>query len=120
MGTQYGENLAWNSPIQWSDGTTEPAEKPTAQSVVDDWYNEKYPGCKGASHCQYSANGFNHYTQVVWKGSRKLCMATAQSRSGAWFTVARYDPPGNYQGKKAEMLDKDYREGRITKNIKIL
>merc|ERR1711997_950115 len=102
---QYGENLAWNSPMERNDGNgwyKVPAEKPTAQSVVDDWYNEKSPGDQF-----YPAAGPNHYTQVVWKGSRKLCMATAQSRSGAWFTVARYDPPGNYEGKEAEMLDKD-------------
>jgi len=79
---QYGENLAYNYD---SRGT-----KPSAKSVVDSWYDEKY-----RSHEQYTATGFNHYTQVVWKASTKLCMASAQAANGAWFTVARYSPPGN-------------------------
>ena len=32
-----GENLAWNSKITWSDGTTKPAEKPSAAAVVERW-----------------------------------------------------------------------------------
>ena len=34
----YGENLAWNSAISWSDGTTTPADKPSAAMVVKAWW----------------------------------------------------------------------------------
>ena len=59
-------------------------------------YNEKYPGVD-----QYSRDGFNHFTQAVWKGSKKLCMATAMSSSGSWFTVGRYYPQGNTASQRS-------------------
>ncbi|KAF3806039.1 Pathogenesis-related protein PR-1 type [Colletotrichum gloeosporioides] len=43
---------------------------------------------------------FGHYTQVVWKSTTKVGMATATDSSGATYVVARYSPPGNYIGEK--------------------
>jgi len=85
-----GENLAWQSPLRFRSGYNKPSAKPSAAVVVKDWYNEKYPWVD-----QYTADGTNHYTQAVWADSKHMCMATAQSNSGAWFTVARYHPRGN-------------------------
>lgn len=40
-----------------------------------------------------------HFTQVVWKGSRKMGIGLATNPSTqSTFVVARYLPPGNYQG----------------------
>merc|ERR1711981_487305 len=85
-----GENLAWASPITWNTGRIE-AQNINAEMPVKSWYNELKTGqqCMG------------HYTQVVWKGSKKFCMAKAVSRSKATFTVARYYPAGNVEGAYA-------------------
>jgi len=91
----FGENISWKGPIHKYGGGTRPSDKPSAAVVVKMWYNEKYPGNR-----QYSRHGFNHFTQVVWAGSKKMCMATAMSKSGAWFTVARYYPQGNWGGQR--------------------
>merc|ERR1719319_1504468 len=87
-GTGQGENLSWQSSGWWTkewgkDGVS-------AEEITEGWYEERVTGgsCAG------------HYTQVVWKKSVKFCMATAESRSGGTYTVARYLPPGNYNGAK--------------------
>jgi len=36
-----------------------------------------------------------HFTQLVWKGTRKVGFGHATSRSGKTYVVARYSPPGN-------------------------
>ncbi|CAI0646840.1 unnamed protein product, partial [Colletotrichum noveboracense] len=40
---------------------------------------------------------FGHYTQVVWKSTTKVGMATATDSSGATYVVARYSPPRQLQ-----------------------
>lgn len=40
--------------------------------------------------------------QVVWKSTKKLGVGIASIKRGFWTTtyiVARYTPPGNYEGK---------------------
>jgi len=75
-----GENLAYQMGMG----------KVKAEFATKNWYNEKDTGeqCMG------------HYTAVVWKSSKKFCMAFAVSKSGAYYTVARYSPPGNVNGQK--------------------
>jgi uncharacterized protein YkwD len=41
------------------------------------------------------SKGTCHFTQVVWKASRRLGVGVAKSTSGHWFAVCNYDPPGN-------------------------
>ncbi|OTF75628.1 hypothetical protein BLA29_009335 [Euroglyphus maynei] len=66
--------------------------------AVDAWYDEIH---------QYNFNspgfkpGIGHFTQVVWKGSKKLGIAFAKKGSSI-FVVANYDPPGNFQGEFKE------------------
>ena len=43
--------------------------------------------------------GCGHFTQLVWKGSKKLGLGVAQDRSGKRYVVAQYDPVGNLKGK---------------------
>lgn len=39
-----------------------------------------------------------HFTQVVWKGSKELGIAKANSASGKCYIVANYNPAGNMLG----------------------
>jgi hypothetical protein len=39
-----------------------------------------------------------HFTQLVWKGSKKVGFGLA-SKDGKDYVVAEYDPPGNYLGE---------------------
>ncbi|CAG0899961.1 unnamed protein product [Cyprideis torosa] len=41
----------------------------------------------------------HHFTQVVWKGTKHIGVGRAQGRSGTWYVVVHYWPPGN---KKSE------------------
>ena len=42
-----------------------------------------------------------HFTQVVWKDSKKLGIGIATGKIGT-VVVANYLPPGNYKGKFGE------------------
>jgi hypothetical protein len=65
--------------------------------ATDDWYNEiKLYGFNRPGY--YSGTG--HFTQVVWKGSRKLGVGFAVTGDGkTLYVVAQYSPPGNYLGQ---------------------
>ncbi|CAD7077045.1 unnamed protein product [Hermetia illucens] len=81
---QFGENLYWAS-----------GSNVTGEDVVDNWYNE-------IKFYDFDHPGFSektgHFTQVVWKSSRRLGVAIARRGSSTW-VVANYDPPGNYSGQ---------------------
>lgn len=81
----YGENLFMSWPTQ-----------PTPAEVVKAWM-------AGAAEYDYGNPGFSNatgnFTQVVWKGSRKLGVGLARSASDRWYVIAVYDPPGNYTGQ---------------------
>lgn len=81
--TQYGENI--------SGGT---ASTQTPEGVVSLWYREK-------DAYDFRTGGFSmrtgHFTQLVWRGSRRLGCGTASCGDlRVW--VCNYDPPGNMQG----------------------
>jgi uncharacterized protein YkwD len=84
-----GENIyyGWSSQAGFDvDGNT----------PVKAWYDE-------VSKYNYNNPGFSsetgHFTQVVWKNSKKLGCGKAKSADGKVFVVCNYDPPGNYQGQ---------------------
>nr|WP_232542235.1 CAP family protein [Nocardia bovistercoris] len=91
-GGQYGENLYVS---------TNP--NATIASAVDAWMAE-------AAQYDYDNPGFSaatgHFTQVVWKNTTQVAVAIASCPAGtifpsnaSKFIVARYTPPGNYQGQ---------------------
>jgi len=85
----YGENLY----CTWSSNPKRgcPGDKP-----VESWYDEikKYQfGIEPRSM------GTGHFTQVVWKNSKNLGIAKAQSSSGKIIVVANYEPAGNFIGQ---------------------
>ena len=83
-----GENLArFSNKLGKDDAAT---------TSTKNWYNEvklyRYnnPG---------PAKKTGHFTQVVWKDSRKLGFGVAYGKKGDTYTVALYDPQGNFRGK---------------------
>ncbi len=81
----YGENLAW------AMGKTL-----TPQEVVQMWYSEVKDYDYASNTCR---NVCGHYTQVVWKNSKRLgCGIARCGNSEVW--VCNYDPPGNYIGER--------------------
>lgn len=86
-GDNYGENISWISdmPDDISEG-------------VAMWNEEKvYFKYKPIGNDWAKAG---HYTQVIWKNTTQVGCGCAVSKSGAFFFVCNYDPPGNYIGQK--------------------
>jgi uncharacterized protein YkwD len=78
---QYGENLA----AGFSSGS----------SAVQAWYDE------GQTYDYAASNSYDHFTQVVWKGSTKLGCAWKDCTAQNWghYVICEYDPPGNVVGQ---------------------
>ena len=87
-GGQYGENLF-----------EEMGEADPVGGAVASWVNEQ-------QYYDYSSNSCaegqecGHYTQVVWRDSKRLGCAQSQCNNGWTFVICNYDPPGNYLGQK--------------------
>jgi len=64
--------------------------------AVKEWAAEKrlYPG----GPYQASWRGVGHYTQIVWRETRRVGCATSACK-GNLVVVCNYDPPGNYIGE---------------------
>jgi uncharacterized protein YkwD len=87
-GKRYGENIFWGSDSK--------VYKPIDASIS--WYSE----IKDYTYATLSPNNWSttgHYTQMVWKNTRKMGAGVAFCPSGAIIVVANYDPPGNYMGE---------------------
>lgn len=85
----YGENIFWGSGTDWTPG----------QAAVD-WlaegrfYKHVSNSCAGGQVC-------GHYTQIVWKGTRRVgCARVTCAQGKGVFMTCNYDPPGNYYGEK--------------------
>jgi hypothetical protein len=77
----YGENLAMGHA--------------DISHAVQDWYDE-------ISEYDFASPGFSvdtgHFTQVVWKDTRRVGCAKGNCRGFDWW-VCQYDPPGNVAGR---------------------
>ena len=97
-----GENLAWLSPVMWSDGRTEPQIK-TGREVSGMWASEKEFYDMGAvgDACTLNTPGeqVGHYTQQVWHSTRKVGCGVSQCADGATLFACQYFPAGNYVGE---------------------
>ncbi|RWS04098.1 pathogenesis-related protein 1-like protein [Dinothrombium tinctorium] len=82
-GSGYGENLA--------------AGYRTCEKVVDAWYNEK----KDYTEPKFTPK-VGHYTQLIWKSTKKIGCATAPHCKFGSVTVCNYYPPGNMYGQFEE------------------
>ena len=83
--TEYGENLAFYTPVGRVDGA----------GAVGDWYRE-------VELYDFGNPGFSpqvgHFTQVVWTNTRELGCGVATCNGGELW-VCRYHPSGNYRGQ---------------------
>ncbi|KAB5531391.1 CAP domain-containing protein [Coniochaeta sp. 2T2.1] len=86
---QSGENLY----AQY--GSTAPPQAAGAQA----WMNEA-PVYKGELIPQGNFAGYGHYTQAMWKNTKKVGLAVAKGSNGWTYVVAHYDPAGNVVGQK--------------------
>jgi pathogenesis-related protein 1 len=84
---QYGENLFM--------GTTGYYGFPDAVAM---WHKEK-SAYHGQAIDVSTINGYGHYTQLVWKSTRRVGCAKVKS-GGNEIMVCNYDPPGNIVGQK--------------------
>ncbi|CAF3603476.1 unnamed protein product [Rotaria socialis] len=95
----YAQKLASTNSFQHSgtQGVGENLYMSSGATAVKLWYDE-------IKQYNFNSGGFSsatgHFTQVVWKGSRKLGMGVAYSNGGrSAYVVAQYTPPGNYMGR---------------------
>ena len=98
-GSKYGENLYWASAIMWSDGRRE-LQKVSPETPVENWASEKANYSYADNSCE-PGKVCGHYTQVVWRDTRKVGCAFAvceDSLDQIW--VCQYQPAGNWVGEK--------------------
>jgi pathogenesis-related protein 1 len=83
-----GENIFWGSGKEYS-----------ALDASESWYSEINDYTYSVVNYQnYYKTG--HYTQMVWKNTKKVGFGIAKCRSGAIIIVANYYPCGNVIGQK--------------------
>jgi pathogenesis-related protein 1 len=96
----YGENLYWQR-----------GSSVTAGDVVASWHEEiecytfgpfmRGDACNASCVAAMNSSGCGHYTQVVWRNTRRLGCGMATCSNGAEIWTCNYDPPGNYLGQEA-------------------
>lgn len=89
-GSETGENLYWTSR----------GSESTPSDAVRAWYSEK----KDFKNVPLKGNSWyetGHYSQMVWRNTTHVGMASAKCSKNETIVVASYSPPGNYMGEKA-------------------
>ncbi|CAG0894725.1 unnamed protein product [Cyprideis torosa] len=96
----YGENIYY-SYIQ----------KPnmnilSGESMVIGWYKESSnynfdsePSKLEIPKASLDSSSVGHFTQIVWKDTKRIGVGRATSNRGAWYVVVNYSPKGNYVGE---------------------
>lgn len=85
----YGENIYWGFGEGFTDGKA--AMKLWADEK--EYYDYESNSCADGKECL-------HYTQIVWKNSKRLGCARARCHDDYYFITCNYDPPGNINGEK--------------------
>ncbi len=95
--TNHGENLykAWGRIGKNHKHFDNPLYDASAA-----WYAEKkhYRYSK-IRKFRFSTKMIGHYTQMVWSKTKHVGIASAKSKDGTVYVVARYSPAGNYIGE---------------------
>ncbi|KAF8788976.1 Golgi-associated plant pathogenesis-related like protein [Argiope bruennichi] len=89
---KYGENIF----MKWSSN---PNHAITGAEAVESWYSEIKDHTFGQEPRSLKSG---HFTQVIWKESKKMGVAWARSKSGKILVVANYEPAGNFIGRFTE------------------
>lgn len=85
---KYGENIFWGSGNGY-----------TALDASESWYSE-IKDYKYGTLTSDNWYGTGHYTQMIWRNSKKIGIGVARCAGGGVIIVANYDPVGNYMGEK--------------------
>ncbi|KAJ0746326.1 putative CAP domain-containing protein [Helianthus annuus] len=85
---KLGENIYWGSGSSW-----------TPVDAVNTWAGEERYYRYGANTCA-SGQQCGHYTQIVWKTTRRVGCARVVCDSGDVFMTCNYDPVGNVIGER--------------------
>ena len=85
---KYGENIFWGSGDSYS-----------AVDASESWYSE-IKDFKYGTLTYENWYGTGHYTQMVWRNTKKVGIGVARCAGGGIIIVANYDPAGNYMGEK--------------------
>ncbi|KAL8041018.1 hypothetical protein ABFX02_10G137800 [Erythranthe guttata] len=85
----YGENIFWGSGGGWT-----PAQAAAA------WVSERRGYNYWSNTCAYRQE-CGHYTQIVWRGTRRIgCSRVVCNGGRGVFMICNYDPPGNFIGER--------------------
>jgi pathogenesis-related protein 1 len=104
--SRYGENIAMR-------GSTRLDQPFAPEEAVDGWVAEvacwDFGTISGTESCDtacvtdLNSNGCGHYTQVVWRNTRRVGCGYSTCQSGRFtyeIWVCNYDPPGNFIGQE--------------------
>ncbi|CAI9765746.1 unnamed protein product [Fraxinus pennsylvanica] len=83
-----GENIYWGGGSTWT-----PADAVRAWADEEKYYRYKSNSCAERQQC-------GHYTQIVWKNTRRIGCARLVCDTGDAFMTCNYYPPGNYIGER--------------------
>lgn len=85
---KLGENIYWGSGSTWTPGDA-------VRAWVEEgrYYDYETNSCEDGKVC-------GHYTQVVWRNTRRIGCARVVCTDGDVFMTCNYDPPGNYIGER--------------------
>ena len=85
--SNLGENLLkYNSPNGFLCSAQFVAKSFLAQAEFYDFNNGPYN------------SKTSHFTQMIWKASKKMGIGTAMTKNGTWYVIVNYFPPGNVKG----------------------
>ncbi|XP_059636260.1 pathogenesis-related protein PR-1-like [Cornus florida] len=85
---KLGENIYWGSGSTWT-----PTDAVNAWSAEEKYYSYATNTCVFGQQC-------GHYTQIVWRNTRRLGCARVVCDTGDVFMTCNYDPVGNYDGER--------------------
>ena len=98
--TKDGENLTYSYAYEKLKGKITPIYSKTPLSDASaGWYEEKKDYKYSKTKRIRVGPPIGHYTQMVWKDTKEVGISYAISKKGSVYVVARYYPPGNYQGE---------------------
>ncbi|RVW29829.1 Pathogenesis-related protein PR-1 [Vitis vinifera] len=85
---QAGENIYWGNGDTWT-----PTDAVRAWADEEKYYRYATNTCEVGEIC-------GHYTQIVWRNTRRIGCARVVCDSGDVFMTCNYDPVGNYIGER--------------------
>ena len=98
--TNDGENMTYSYSAEIRDGIITPSISPTPLTDASvGWYEEIKDYRYSKIKRRRIGPPIGHYTQMVWKNTKKVGIAYAVSKKGSVYVVARYFPAGNTVGE---------------------